>query len=216
MRTCSINECNGEHVAKGFCAKHYARLLKHGDPMKTLTAERGNAITYHGYKIYGRKKEHISIAEKAFGGKLPKGSVVHHADYNKLNNENSNLVVCSIGYHKLIHQRTDAYNACGNANWRKCKYCKKYDDPKNLYINGTSGYHRECHSKRNPNYGKKRGMPHRVIEAFGKSMTVHEWCEKYAINKSTFLHRLDRLGWSAEEALSTPPKTPFYPMKEAA
>ena len=38
---------------------------------------------------YGRS--HIKVAEKALGRKLPKGSVVHHADGNPSNNANNNL-----------------------------------------------------------------------------------------------------------------------------
>jgi hypothetical protein len=30
--------------------------------------------------------------------------------------------------------RRAMYNACGHSNWRKCMYCKGYDDPKNLHI----------------------------------------------------------------------------------
>lgn len=35
MRTCSINGCNGEHVARGWCGMHYARWRTHGNPLKS-------------------------------------------------------------------------------------------------------------------------------------------------------------------------------------
>jgi hypothetical protein len=78
---------------------------------------------------------------------LPLGAVVHHFDENTLNNSNDNLVICQdTKYHSLLHVRTRAYKACGNADWRKCKYCKQYDDPGNLYIspNGVDVCHRKC------------------------------------------------------------------------
>ncbi len=31
MRYCNVVNCNGAHKAKGYCAKHYERLKKHGD-----------------------------------------------------------------------------------------------------------------------------------------------------------------------------------------
>lgn len=31
MSFCSVDNCNGKHKAKGYCAKHYERLKKHGD-----------------------------------------------------------------------------------------------------------------------------------------------------------------------------------------
>jgi 5-methylcytosine-specific restriction endonuclease McrA len=33
MKACSIEGCNGKHHAKGYCQKHYMRLLKHNDPL---------------------------------------------------------------------------------------------------------------------------------------------------------------------------------------
>jgi hypothetical protein len=34
--TCSAPDCSAEPTAKGFCAKHYMRLRRHGDPNKAL------------------------------------------------------------------------------------------------------------------------------------------------------------------------------------
>lgn len=79
--------------------------------------------------------EHVFKAQNAVGHKLPVGAEVHHMDFNRLNNENSNLVVCPTrSYHRLLHRRTHALDACGNANWLKCVHCKKWDDPLALKI----------------------------------------------------------------------------------
>jgi hypothetical protein len=39
--------------------------------------------------------------------------------------------------------------ACGNAEWRKCKYCKQHSDIKDLYVSpsGLNIYHRSCHAE---------------------------------------------------------------------
>src|SRR6188768_2979322 len=87
------------------------------------------------YRVFaGRMKyEHVRIAECAIGGPLPQGAEVHHWDENPANNSPSNLVVCpDREYHKLIHRRMRAMDACGNPNWRCCGHCKQWDDPANL------------------------------------------------------------------------------------
>ena len=57
---------------------------------------------YYGYA--GGKLVHIAIAEKVLGRKLKKQENVHHLDGNGLNNEHSNLVICSRAYHAWLHK----------------------------------------------------------------------------------------------------------------
>lgn len=94
----------------------------------------------------GKVREHVLKASVALGKRIPSGVHVHHVDNNPRNNTNTNLVICSSSYHKLIHARTDALDACGDPNKMKCAYCKEYDDPKNMYVrpNQYQAWHREC------------------------------------------------------------------------
>jgi hypothetical protein len=96
--------------------------------------------------------EHILIAEKAMGECLPIKAEIHHIDGDKQNNKNNNLVVCQDrAYHMLLHRRQKALKECGYANFRKCAYCGKYDDIKNMYKH-TKRYnywHRECSNRYN-------------------------------------------------------------------
>jgi hypothetical protein len=97
---------------------------------------------------YGYVTDSILVAEKSLGEYLPKNAVVHHVDNNPKNNNPDNLVVCeNHKYHMLLHQRQRALEACGHAGWRKCKFCKEYDDPTNLYIIGSHVHHRKCAAK---------------------------------------------------------------------
>ncbi len=76
---------------------------------------------------------HRDIAEKAYGKKLPLGAIVHHADADPYNNENTNLVICpNEAYHNLLHLRLKAFAASGNPSWLKCYVCKEYDAPENV------------------------------------------------------------------------------------
>jgi hypothetical protein len=91
--------------------------------------------------------EHILLAEKALGKPLPPKAIVHHANGSK---NYGLLVICpNQKYHALLHYRMRALKECGYATWVKCRYCKKWDKPSNIFVckNLNSGYHKICHSK---------------------------------------------------------------------
>jgi len=117
----------------------------------------GKTINSRGYALTRKQRhcnaspyvpDHILIAEKVLGKRLPPSAVVHHSDGDTLNNTNSNLVICeNQGYHLFLHQRKRAFEA-GGVHLVRCPLCKTHDIPENLYLrpNGT-GMHRECKSK---------------------------------------------------------------------
>lgn len=114
-------------------------------------------------KRNGFLREHVVIAEKALGCLLPDKAEIHHVDGNKSNNNNRNLVICNDrAYHILLHCRTKALKECGNANWLKCCFCKKYDDPKNMKIGKRpkDHFHAECKNK----YQRERRLKLKILE----------------------------------------------------
>lgn len=103
--------------------------------------------------------EHIVVAEKALGRKLPIKAQVHHVDEVRSNNRNNNLVICEdCAYHRLLHLRKEALEQCGNPNYRRCGFCCKFDDPGNLMPRKGqgSGQHHKCWAK----YKRKRRNKH--------------------------------------------------------
>ena len=122
---CHAENC--ENLAENnqvvYCKLHNQRLKRFGR-LENIKGEYGKGSDYidaNGYKIItidGKTKyEHIYLAEKALGKKLPPGAVVHHMNENKTDNyTNLNLVICpDQAYHLLIHE-----------NLRKLK--KKYPE----------------------------------------------------------------------------------------
>lgn len=136
--------------------------------MLSATSER-NTTKFRGvppsrnWVRWRRRGEVFSGGEAAICPYIDRGScerkaptptaVVHHADGDNKNNSHTNLVVCDDqGYHLLIHMRINAYDACGNANWRKCPICKEYDDPALMKRNGKSYRHAACIAEYNRRY----------------------------------------------------------------
>ena len=109
--TCMIDDCTAAARGHGLCSKHYTRWRRWGDPTYTTRRAPGQGeLTAHGYIVhsqdYNKQYEHILVAEKALGKRLPTGAVIHHIDGNGANNTKSNLVVCpNEQYHKLLHTR---------------------------------------------------------------------------------------------------------------
>jgi hypothetical protein len=114
-------------------AKHTWRrygLQKGVTPLRFIkghAARREFISSYRQIHIGGRVVgQHVLVAERAIGKRLPKGAIVHHIDGNKSNNAPSNLVICpSHAYHMLIHYRAAVFAAGGNPNLDlMCHGCK--------------------------------------------------------------------------------------------
>lgn len=146
-KRCSIEGCEEKHEGFGYCKSHYKRFKLHGDPLVVKAVPRGQARTDKttGYRVFNKTPEHRIVAAKALGKPLPAVAVVHHVDENRENNDPSNLVICPDNkYHRLIHQRLNAFNATGHYDWRKCPYCKQYDDPQNMRAEKCSNGEPRC------------------------------------------------------------------------
>jgi hypothetical protein len=150
MEGCSVEGCCNEVVARSLCNAHYKKFRRHGT-LQLVNRAHGTGsihpISGRLYKSHEGKLRlaHLLIAEKALGKPLPEGVQVHHVDEDRLNNDPHNLVICpDQAYHALLHQRADALDACGHVHWRKCKYCKSWDDPQNLRIYSGSVFHFRC------------------------------------------------------------------------
>lgn len=116
--------------------------------------------------IRGYVSEHILIAERVLGRPLPAAVVVHHNDRDGMNNANENLVICpDQAYHLLIHARLRALEACGNAGWKRCIHCGKYDDPAMMGSRQCAArpspnhYHPECNNRYAREYRRRPLRP---------------------------------------------------------
>lgn len=116
LTECIVEGCTRLHgkpgSARGMCSKCYQMWRTYGRVTRVIanpgeghvnkTSGYVEKYTEYGIKTY----EHIMVAEKALGEKLPHGAVVHHVTENRSDNHGfCKLVICpSQSYHYLIHK----------------------------------------------------------------------------------------------------------------
>lgn len=107
----------------------------------------------------GLTMEHVVVVSKAMGKWLRRTARVHHVDEDRQNNDNANLVACdSVGYHALLHLRSEALSNCGNPDYRKCYLCQRWDAPENLSKYRSTHKHRECAAKWARDHRARKGQ----------------------------------------------------------
>ena len=145
---------SGRRYVKGHTLRSHA-----GRPAAPSGPQNGNwrggaSIDVNGYRrlnVGGRRLlEHRIVVERALGRPLPESAVVHHVNGDRLDNRPQNLVACDgVQYHKLLHTRQEALDACGNPSWRRCEVCKHFDAPERLSVSASRARarHPECHRR---------------------------------------------------------------------
>ena len=120
----------------------------------------GRVVTASGYVLvhredhpradkYGHVHEHILVVEENYGRHLHPQNVVHHINGIKADNRIENLLVCeNTSAHTQLHTSLRAESECGNADWRRCFVCKKYDDPTKMVFHCGSYVHAACNKER--------------------------------------------------------------------
>jgi hypothetical protein len=145
-------------------------------------------------------KAHILVATKALGRTLPERSHVHHVNENRQDYSNQNLVICQDkSYHRLLHYRSNAYNATGNADSRKCDYCKQWELPDSPNIEGCSNtlYPYQFRHKKCQQYASKAYFDKRIAAGLCRDCGLHRGVDgsnsrcRSCLDKKNRARRLD-------------------------
>ncbi len=125
-------ECGAEfklrRSERRFCSWACAKKWKRGPNNHFWKG--GRSVRSDGYVVLALGQgdghhEHVAVAERATGKRLPVGAEVHHFNENRSDNRHRNLVICQDrAYHMLLHTLRRVQVAGGRPFLdRVCSYC---------------------------------------------------------------------------------------------
>ena len=129
----------------------YTTLFKGMEFRRYPNGKHGNYY-YHKWKENGKYHSimlHHAIYEDVYG-EIPDGMVIHHKDFNPLNNDISNLVMLSVSEHARIHNEV--------GKWRESH---------------AEEFRKRCYSKENWHERRKK-----VLDSLKNERRVCKWCGK--------------------------------------
>lgn len=161
-RLCNCGCGKYASIGKGFILGHNKRSIHPGVIYRWLGYPTIHMPYHPRADSKGYVLEHILVMEKSLGRPILKSEAIHHIDGDVTNNSIGNLMLFQSNVaHRSYHARHRAFAECGHYDWYKCKFCKSYDKPENLYFPPgieSAGRHRECFNTYQSEYKQHRRL----------------------------------------------------------
>lgn len=132
---CSVDGCNSDHLAKGFCSKHYLRYKRHGDPLAN-PSNRGEPLTW---LQKNRSHQGQECLEWPFGHKSAGyGSVLYRGKIM-----GAHRAMCFEAHGDPLSANMEAAHSCGNGhlgcvNPRHLRWATPVDNYKDRLAHGRN------------------------------------------------------------------------------
>lgn len=162
-RICSIDGCNGAHLARGFCCKHYNRFIAHGDPNYTKVLRNGSKKDFPAeYRILtGIKDRCLNKKSKYYSRYGGKGIKICDRWLGKYGATN---FIKDMGPRPSKEHSIERIDNNGDYCPENCKWGNWYEQENNRGVN-------------------------KYYEYRGKRMTLPQWARELGISYQTLCFR---------------------------
>lgn len=192
IRVCKVPGCDSTYrvSSNSYCRKHEERFKKYGDTSIVHTSKRHGMSFTSEYQAWAEMKRrckstHRKTAERYYHRKI----IVCEWWDSKFENFYMDMGEKPSSRHSLDRINNDMNYSCGH-----CSECLENGWEANCR---WATYKEQCNNKGN----------NRIIEVNGEILNLSQWAEKIGITVQALNQRINKLGWTLEQALNTPKRS---------
>ncbi len=166
---------DGKYVrVKDLSRGHRVRVIHRFEGLITLSKDKSNRSLYKWIRGSGYKAtEHGLISDFFSGNRRGKNDIVHHKDFNSLNNAPNNLVVMTKSEHRTLHNDINLGDGNPMKRWMATASEDRIQEYRNLLSSQRAG---ELNSKYSGHTGKQiLDGAIELCNILGRRFSTREW-----------------------------------------
>jgi hypothetical protein len=185
MRLCSIPNCNRKHFGRGYCAMHYARFQKYGDPLAGRV-EAGVALAWLMERVghHGEECQEWPFPTKQRGY----GSLSYHGRQVR-----AHRLMCELAHGEPPADGLEAAHSCGNrlcVNPDHLRWATPKENQADKHIHGTHNG-----GSRNPMAKLDEGVVAAIRAQLGKEQQK-SIAERFGVSSGTISNIANGKRWA--------------------
>jgi hypothetical protein len=141
-KTCTIENCTKQHVAKGLCRNHYAIMRRNGSPVIRQRVSPNELLKFIHLTCHKKTENCIEapfgIKQNGYAAFWKNGKKIH-----------AHREVCTIAHGKPPSEKHHAAHICGNKkclNSKHLRWATPFENQKDKIIHGTQYFGTDVHN----------------------------------------------------------------------